>query len=64
MGTQAVNQAQPPNSPKENGPSRLRRKRSWHESLPFPRHWLAYLILKLAVVFMAIYLVLRYLAPA
>jgi len=38
-------------------------KKSWHESLPFPRHWLAYLILKLAVVAVAIFLVLHYLGP-
>jgi hypothetical protein len=39
------------------------RKKSWHDSLPFPRHWLAYVILKLAVVALAIFLVLRYLGP-
>jgi hypothetical protein len=37
-----------------------RKKRSWHDSVPFPRHWLAYVILKLAVIALAIYLVLRY----
>jgi hypothetical protein len=37
-----------------------KRKRSWHDSLPFPRHWLAYVILKLVVIALAIYLVLRF----
>jgi hypothetical protein len=36
------------------------KKKSWHDGLPFPRHWLAYLILKLAVVALAVYLVLRF----
>jgi len=38
-------------------------KKSWHESLPFPRHWFAYLVLKLAVIAVAIFLVLHYLGP-
>ncbi|HEY7747687.1 MAG TPA: hypothetical protein VH933_03340 [Aestuariivirgaceae bacterium] len=37
-----------------------RKRRSWHDNLPFPRHWLAYVILKLAVIALAVYLVLRY----
>jgi hypothetical protein len=37
-----------------------RKKKSWHDSLPFPRHWLAYVILKLAVIALAVYLVLRF----
>jgi hypothetical protein len=37
-----------------------RRKRSWHDSLPFPRHWLAYVVLKLVVIALAVYLVLRF----
>ncbi|HEY7765569.1 MAG TPA: hypothetical protein VIB38_11320 [Aestuariivirgaceae bacterium] len=54
----------PPPAPPEGGDrTEQNRKRSWHESLPFPRHWLAYLIIKLAVVCLAIYLVLRYLGP-
>ena len=34
------------------------RKKSWKESLPFPRHWLAYVVLKIAVVVAAVLLVL------
>jgi len=34
------------------------RNRSWKESLPFPRHWLAYVVLKIAVVAAAVLLVL------
>jgi hypothetical protein len=30
----------------------------WTDNLPFPRHWLAYLILKIAVIFAAIIIVL------
>jgi hypothetical protein len=37
-----------------------RRKRSWRDSLPFPRHWLAYVVLKLVVIALAVYLVLRF----
>jgi hypothetical protein len=37
-----------------------RKKRSWHGSLPFPRHWLAYIVLKLAVLVLAAILVLRF----
>ena len=37
-----------------------RKKRSWHDSVPFPRHWLAYVILKLVVIALAIYVVLLY----
>jgi hypothetical protein len=40
--------------------SEPRKKKSWHDSVPFPRHWLAYVILKLAVVALAVYLVLRF----
>ena len=32
------------------------RKKSWTENLPFPRHWLAYLILKIAVILAAIFI--------
>jgi hypothetical protein len=35
------------------------RKKSWIDSLPFPRHWLAYLLLKLAVLALALYLAFR-----
>ena len=34
------------------------RKKSWTDSLPFPRHWLAYVVLKIAVVVAAVLLVL------
>jgi len=33
-------------------------RRSWTRNLPFPRHWLAYLILKIAVILAAIIIVL------
>jgi len=36
------------------------KKKSWHDQVPFPRHWLAYVILKIAVLALAIYLVLRF----
>jgi hypothetical protein len=35
-------------------------KRSWHNSLPVSRHWLAYIVLKLAVLVLAAILVLRF----
>jgi hypothetical protein len=41
-------------------PEQPRKKRSWHDSLPFPRHWLAYVVLKLAVIGLAVYIVFRY----
>jgi len=34
-------------------------KKSWHDDLPFPKHWLAYLALKIIVLALAIYVVLR-----
>ncbi len=34
------------------------RKKSWTDSLPFPRHWLAYVVLKIAVVVAAVLLAL------
>jgi hypothetical protein len=34
------------------------RNKSWKDSLPFPRHWLAYVVLKIAVVVAAVLLVL------
>ena len=36
------------------------RKKSWHDSLPFPRHWLAYVVLKIAVVVIAVLLALYF----
>jgi hypothetical protein len=35
-------------------------KNSWLYDLPFPKHWLAYLALKIIVLALAIYLVLRF----
>jgi hypothetical protein len=35
-------------------------KKSWLDDLPFPRHWLAYLAVKIIVLALAIYLVLRF----
>ena len=35
-------------------------KKSWHDDLPFPTHWLAYLALKIFVLALAIYLLLRF----
>ena len=32
-------------------------RKSWTENLPFPRHWFAYLILKIAVIVAAIAIV-------
>ncbi|WP_395688306.1 hypothetical protein [Aestuariivirga sp.] len=34
-------------------------KKSWRDSLPFPKHWLAYMVLKITVLLAALYLVLR-----
>jgi hypothetical protein len=34
------------------------RNGSWKDSLPFPRHWLAYVVLKIAVVVAAVLLAL------
>jgi len=33
-------------------------KKSWLDDLPFPKHWLAYLALKIIVLALAIYLLL------
>ncbi|MFO1123293.1 MAG: hypothetical protein U1F47_13380 [Hyphomicrobiales bacterium] len=35
-------------------------KKSWHDSLPFPKHWLAYVALKIIVLALAVWLVLRW----
>ena len=35
-------------------------KKSWHDHVPFPRHWRAYLVLKLAVLALAVYFVLSF----
>jgi hypothetical protein len=34
-------------------------KKSWHDSLPFPKHWLGYIVLKIVVLVLAVYIVLR-----
>ena len=34
------------------------RKKPWTENLPFPRHWLSYIILKFAVLIAGVVLVL------
>ena len=36
------------------------KKKSWHDSLPFPKHWLAYMVLKVIVLVVAVYIVLRW----
>jgi hypothetical protein len=36
------------------------REKSWKDSLPFPRHWLAYVVLKIAVVAAAVLLALYF----
>jgi hypothetical protein len=35
-------------------------KKSWHDSLPFPKHWLAYVALKIIVLLLAVWLVLHW----
>jgi len=35
-------------------------KKSWHDNLPFPKHWLGYVALKVIVLALAIYVVLRW----
>ena len=35
-------------------------KKSWHDSLPFPKHWLGYIALKLVVIAIAVYLAMRW----
>jgi hypothetical protein len=50
----------PPPAPPHKGEGGKLKKRSWHDSLPFPRHWLAYIVLKLAVLVLAAVLVLRF----
>jgi len=37
------------------------RNKSWKDTLPFPRHWLAYVVLKIAVVVIAVLLALYFL---
>ena len=35
-------------------------KKSWHDNLPFPKHWLGYIALKIIVLALAVYLVLKW----
>ncbi len=35
-------------------------KKSWLDGLPFPRHWLAYIVVKIVVLALAVILTLRY----
>jgi hypothetical protein len=35
-------------------------KKNWHDTLPFPRHWLAYVILKIVVLAAAVWLTLYF----
>jgi hypothetical protein len=35
-------------------------QRSWRDSLPFPAHWLGYIVIKIIVLALAVYLVLRW----
>lgn len=34
--------------------------KSWHDSLPFPKRWLAYIALKIIVLALAVFVVLKY----
>jgi len=36
------------------------KRKSWHDQVPFPRHWKAYVALKIAVLALAVYFVLRF----
>lgn len=36
------------------------RKKNWRDSLPFPAHWLGYIAIKIIVLALAVYLVLRW----
>jgi hypothetical protein len=35
-------------------------RKSWHDSLPFPKRWLFYIALKLIVLALAVYLALHW----
>lgn len=35
-------------------------RKAWHDNLPFPKHWLLYIALKLVVLALAIYLALHW----
>ncbi len=34
--------------------------KSWHDSLPFPRQWLVYLVIKIVVLALAVYAILHW----
>jgi hypothetical protein len=36
------------------------REKSWRDSLPFPAHWLGYLVLKILVLALAVAIALRW----
>ena len=36
------------------------KKKSWQDSLPFPRKWLGYIVMKLIVLALVLYVALRY----
>ncbi len=36
------------------------REKTWRDSLPFPAHWLGYIVVKIVVLALAVYLVLRW----
>ncbi len=35
-------------------------KKPWHDNLPFPKHWLAYIALKLLILALAVYFALHW----
>ena len=35
-------------------------KKAWHDNLPFPKHWLLYIVLKLVILALAVYLALHW----
>jgi hypothetical protein len=35
-------------------------KKAWHDNLPFPKHWIAYIVLKIVVLGLALFLALRW----
>jgi hypothetical protein len=36
------------------------KQKSWHDSLPFPKQWLVYIAIKLIVLALALFIVLRW----
>ena len=43
-----------------NRPAHDNKGKSWHDNLPFPKHWLGYIALKIIVLTVAVYIVLRW----